>query len=182
MTGFAVCRFDETNGKIESVSSFGEKGRGDQWPDRLRRWQLLSGKVVQHVEGTEHPIFIEGYSFNSKKTRAHSAGELGCYVRLALTQAYAVRICEITPAEVKKFLTGKGNAGKSLMISKATMISGREFDDDNQVDAYAVALIGACALGFMRCANAERLKIAQNIIERCYLTPVGPYRQELVKP
>lgn len=38
-------------------------------------------------------------------------------------------------SEVKKFATGKGNAGKSLMVKAAKDKYGMESDDDNEADA-----------------------------------------------
>jgi Holliday junction resolvasome RuvABC endonuclease subunit len=41
----------------------------------------------------------------------------------------------VTPATLKAYATGKGNADKTAMAIAALKRSGREFGDDNQVDA-----------------------------------------------
>lgn len=45
-----------------------------------------------------------------------------------------------TPSQIKKWLTGKGNADKALMVSKAKEL-GYKVTDDNQADAVALLLL-----------------------------------------
>lgn len=45
----------------------------------------------------------------------------------------------IHTAAVKKFATGKGNAGKQDMVDAAELIIGREVGDDNEADAIHLA-------------------------------------------
>jgi Holliday junction resolvasome RuvABC endonuclease subunit len=82
-------------------------------------------------------------------THAHGAGKTGMVqgvVRLALIEVgtpYAV----VTPATLKKFATGKGNADKHLMRMEAYKRAGIEFTDDNQCDAWWLRAMGMQALG-----------------------------------
>jgi Holliday junction resolvasome RuvABC endonuclease subunit len=71
-------------------------------------------------------------------THAKSAGITGMVhgaVRAALITAGLPYVL-ITPASVKKFATGKGNAGKPDMAVAAFKRAALEFGDDNQVDAW----------------------------------------------
>jgi Holliday junction resolvasome RuvABC endonuclease subunit len=52
--------------------------------------------------------------------------------------------CEISPADAKKVLTGKGNADKPAMMAAAAARLGR-LVDEHAADAYALWLAG-CAL------------------------------------
>jgi Holliday junction resolvasome RuvABC endonuclease subunit len=70
-------------------------------------------------------------------THAKSAGITGMVhgaVRLWLLDAHIPYVL-ITPATLKAYATGKGNADKTAMAIAALKRSGREFADDNQVDA-----------------------------------------------
>jgi len=44
-----------------------------------------------------------------------------------------------TPTTLKKFITGKGNAKKELMLLKVYKKWGKEFDNNNICDAYSLA-------------------------------------------
>lgn len=82
-------------------------------------------------------------------THARAAGITGMVhgaVRLHLIRAdipYAL----VTPATLKKFATGKGNADKTAMAMAAYKRAGVEFDDDNQCDAWWLRQAGLRALG-----------------------------------
>lgn len=70
-------------------------------------------------------------------THAKSAGITGMVhgaVRLRLID-FGTPYVLITPATLKAFATGKGNADKTAMAIAALKRAGREFGDDNQVDA-----------------------------------------------
>jgi Holliday junction resolvasome RuvABC endonuclease subunit len=71
-------------------------------------------------------------------THAHSAGITGMVhgaVRSALLQ-WAVPYVLITPASVKKYACGKGNATKADMRMALYQRAGLDLRDDNQVDAW----------------------------------------------
>lgn len=77
-------------------------------------------------------------------THAKSAGITGMVhgaVRTALITA-GIPYVLITPASVKKFATGRGNAGKPDMAVAAFKRAGLEFGDDNQVDAWWLRAMG----------------------------------------
>lgn len=70
-------------------------------------------------------------------THAKSAGITGMVhgaVRAVLLEA-GIPYVLITPATLKAFATGKGNADKTAMAIAALKRAGREFADDNQCDA-----------------------------------------------
>lgn len=71
-------------------------------------------------------------------THAHAAGITGMVhgaVRSALLR-WGVPYVLITPASVKKFATGKGNATKADMRMALYQRAGLDMRDDNQVDAW----------------------------------------------
>lgn len=75
---------------------------------------------------------------------AKSAGITGMVhgaVRAALI-ARDVPYVLIPPATLKKYATGKGNADKTAMAVAALKRGNREFDDDNQCDAWWLRTMG----------------------------------------
>lgn len=71
-------------------------------------------------------------------THAKSAGVTGMVhgvARLVLLR-FGIPYALITPATLKAYATGKGNADKTAMAIAALKRAGREFADDNQCDAF----------------------------------------------
>lgn len=86
-------------------------------------------------------VVIEGYSFASRNSRAHAAGELGGVIRLALHEA-GVPFVEVPPSTLKKYATGHGNAGKGEVLAAAIRRLGYEGHDDNEADALWLRQMG----------------------------------------
>lgn len=68
-------------------------------------------------------VSIEGYSFASRNSQAHSIGELGGVVKVALLNLEIPCII-IPPTCSAKFATERGNSGKSEVISSISVITG----------------------------------------------------------
>ena len=90
-------------------------------------------------------IVIEGYSFASRSGMAVSIGELGGLVREMLS-TIPKHFIEIPPSQLKKFITGKGNCEKNLMLLKTFKMFNEEFDNNNICDAFGLAKIGECCI------------------------------------
>lgn len=82
-----------------------------------------------------HVVVLEGYSFGSKGQAVVNIGELGGVVRLALYELQ-VPVAEVPPACLKKYATGRGNAGKDDVLQAGVMRSGHTFRDNNACDAW----------------------------------------------
>ena len=60
-------------------------------------------------------VALEGYSFDSRNSRAHALGELGGVVRLSMLELRDASIIEVAPASLKAFVCGRGNVVKSFV-------------------------------------------------------------------
>ena len=78
-------------------------------------------------------VSIEHYSYASRNSQAHSIGELGGVMILALYEA-GVPFVEIPPTCRAKFATGKGNAGKSEVVSAISVRTGIVWDGGDGTD------------------------------------------------
>lgn len=81
-------------------------------------------------------VVIEGYSFGQARgsSNNHALGELGGVVRLTLHEI-GVPYVDVPPASLKKYATGKGNAGKELVLVEAVKRLGYQGSDNNEADA-----------------------------------------------
>lgn len=93
-----------------------------------------------------HLVVIEGFSFGSNNRSAREIGGLGWVVRVALTEA-GIPWCEVPPSTLKKYATGKGNAGKVEMVVAARERLGYGGHDDNEADALWLRAFGLDLLG-----------------------------------
>jgi len=83
-------------------------------------------------------VYFEGPSFASNGQFMLQMGALHYVIRILFFESktdYKI----ITPTELKKFVTGKGNAKKDLMLLKVYKKWGVEFSDNNMSDAYGLA-------------------------------------------
>lgn len=98
--------------------------------------------VEAHLERS-YTVIVEGYSYASKN-QAHQLGELGGVVRWRLW-TLGVEYVDVPPSALKKFATGKGNAGKPDMLAAAIRAGYDGPNDDNCVDAQWLRWMGMYA-------------------------------------
>ena len=91
-------------------------------------------------------VYIEGYSMGRQSNALLHMGELGGALRLSFWR-HNIPYVEVPPSTLKKFATGKGNANKDLVVSAVTHRSGRMFDSNDAVDAYALWCLGMAHTG-----------------------------------
>ena len=118
------------NGKTSIVST---KAKG---PERL---SYINKTILQICLDEEiNCALIEGYSFASRNSQAHSIGELGGCIRMTFWEC-GISYTEIPPTSRAKFATGKGNAGKSEVVSSISAKTGIIFSGaggDDECDAW----------------------------------------------
>lgn len=78
---------------------------------------------------------VEDYAF-SRSTAAFSLGELGGVVKVGLRE-HGIPFVVVGTGQLKKYATGKGNAGKGLVLACAVRAADYDFGgDDNRADAW----------------------------------------------
>jgi len=135
-------------------------------------------KTLDKFFCTGDPIFIEGYAFGARGRGIFNIGELGGIMRLFIAKKYG-GYYEIPPTTMKKFICGKGNANKNVVLERVFRkygIGSEILKDDNQVDAYALAKMGMTYMKFDDQVDNGTLKLAdyeavalQGVGEECTL-------------
>jgi len=98
------------------------------------RLTVIRDRISQDIAGHG----VDAVVIEDLPTHAHGAGITGMVhgtVRTLLMDM-GIPYVVITPATLKKFATGKGNANKAAMILAAYKRGGIEFADDNRCDAW----------------------------------------------
>ena len=114
--------------------------------DRFTRFAHYTREIAELVDayGVDL-VVIEGYSFAGKFNNALQY-ELGACIRMILYEQ-DVPYIEVPPTSLKKFVTGKGNAKKDLMLLNVYKRWEYDTEDDNEADAYGLAQFGRAITG-----------------------------------
>lgn len=117
------------------------------------RLSIISSKIIDFcIENKIAVVMIEGYSFASRNSQAHSIGELGGCVRMRLWENQ-IRHIDVPPTSRAKFATGKGNASKMEVVSAISSKTGRMFvgaGADDECDAWILEEMGLCYMGLSK--------------------------------
>lgn len=109
----------------------------------IERIQKIAYEVTESILSFKPDlIVIEGLSYGSKNTtslcqlaKLNFSIEIYCH---QMGHPYLI----IAPTHLKKFVTGKGNAKKEVMLMKVLKRYGLEFDNNNLCDAFCLAKFG----------------------------------------
>jgi crossover junction endodeoxyribonuclease RuvC len=88
----------------------------------------------------ESIYYIEGLSYMSVSATMAQLAALHYAIRIYLREIH-IPFKIIPPTSLKKFVTGKGNSKKSLMIKNVYKKFGYDTEDDNLADAYGLAMM-----------------------------------------
>lgn len=87
-------------------------------------------------------IYLEGISFGSTGRSFSEICGVHYYIRCSISKIYGLDnniLTLIQPTTLKKFVTGKGQCKKELMLLYVYKNYGVEFNDNNLADAYSLA-------------------------------------------
>lgn len=130
-TGLVI--LDES-GQVVKAEEITTKEKND--PQRMI---ILTEKIMSNLKDDD-VIAIEGFSYGSRGRGVSFQFGYGYAVRIALFTANKPFLI-VTPSQVKKYATGKGNSSKDNMILPMFKKWGFEHDSDNVRDAYVLAKI-----------------------------------------
>lgn len=85
-------------------------------------------------------VVVEGYAMGAKG-QVFQIGEWGGIARLTIYRM-GIDVFVISPMTLKKFVSGKGNSEKQMMLLATYKRWGREFSNNNLCDAFGLALMG----------------------------------------
>jgi len=102
---------------------------------------LLDKYQIRHNDGYKHEalVYIEGLSFMAKGNAILQLAGLHFFLRINLYKRFDLKYEIIAPTSLKKFVTGKGNSKKELMLLEVYKRWGIEFKNNNLADAYGLS-------------------------------------------
>lgn len=114
--------------------------------DRLLKIKETIFKLIANEAGHVDLILIEGLAFMARNTTALVQLSGLNYLIREMARENNVPFVIIAPTTLKKFVTGKGNCQKDLMLLETYKRYNEEFLDNNLCDAFGLAKIGQCLL------------------------------------
>lgn len=144
LTSTGVCAI--TDGEAECITIRSKKEeRWFEFPDRVAQ---IAADLEQWVR-SDALLVLESPAFAAKSSSLDRMfGGWWLFVdELRTTHLFEVPLL-VTPSQVKKFATGRGNASKDeVLLAVARRYPDVEVADNNQTDALVLAAIGAAAMG-----------------------------------
>lgn len=127
-------------------------------------------QLVHVLDEVPDVVVFEGPGFNSAV--AHSLGHVHGVVKLHVWQRLrTTAMWDLPPANLKQFVTDKGNSDKNVVMKQVFRRWGFDSDDDNLNDAYACALVGACKV--TGTGTAFQLKVVTKAEAELYARPTA---------
>jgi len=102
-------------------------------------------KAIADIISNSDLIVLENYAF-ARANQAHQIGELGGVLRM-LFHENNIPYIVVSPGQVKKFATDKGNATKEKIAVACYKHWGAEFSTNDEADAYVLMRIGMALKG-----------------------------------
>ena len=100
--------------------------------------EKLVDEIVNLHSSDDIKVAMEGPSYSSKGSSVLQMGALNFFIRYWF-RIRGVNYSVKTPGELKKFITGKGNTKKDLILLNVFKKWGVEFECDDLADAYGLA-------------------------------------------
>ena len=155
-----------------SVTRHQSKPRGKRPAERLKRYEeLLSGIASILDDSQPKLIVIEGYSYGSQQSGFTQAmiTEFGGLLRWHLCE-FTSRIAEVPPSTLKKFVTGKGNCGKELMLKEVFRRWQYDTNNNDEADAYGLFRMGLVMSGQAEPETVPQAEAVAKVMESHSLT------------
>ena len=97
------------------------------------------GKVNRMEKKGRCIVGLESPALSSRGQRLAQMAGLNYCLQLCFLRGIKTDLIMVTPSELKKFICGKGNVKKNLMLLHSYKKYGIEFNNDDECDAYCIA-------------------------------------------
>ncbi len=175
LTSFGVSKVEMSRGGMSFTYRTDVLKTSTKGVTRLKWFYLKMQELVRDF--APDIIVLEGYAYGvARGNSAISMGELGGIIRFALSEVDAAPVI-VPPAKLKKFVTGKGNAGKDIVLLELYKRFEVDVPTSDEGDATGLALMAAVGLYDLNVvlpkANLDALKDVEWPASREDDTPAG---------
>ncbi|QXT62730.1 hypothetical protein [Tessaracoccus palaemonis] len=146
LTATGVAIIDDGQVNVATIRSAGRKG------DSLLQRSDRLGWLAREIGGRAHSadlVVVEQPAYAAVTGHHHDRSGLWWLVIDYLSYDNSIPVAEVAPGTLKKFVSGRGNAGKDEMLLAAAHRFARlaTLSTNDEADALGLALMGAEQLG-----------------------------------
>jgi crossover junction endodeoxyribonuclease RuvC len=127
-----IVQLDEDANIITSAVTTTNKKNSDE--ERL----IYIRETIRNMISKDDIVYLEGLSYSSQGQAKAQMGAVHYLTRIFLFEN-GIKYKIVTPSELKKFITGKGQCKKDLILLNVFKKWGVEFDNSDLADAYGLA-------------------------------------------
>jgi Holliday junction resolvasome RuvABC endonuclease subunit len=147
----------------------------------VERLIWIRDQIIEKLAVLNGPaVCLEGYSFGSRNSQAHAAGELGGVVRCALWEN-GFPFVEIPPTCRAKFATGRGNASKSEVVSAISARTGIVWDGKGADDRCDAWILQECGLTYFDAGRCDWPEINKSALKKIDWSPFDDWKTTIKK-
>lgn len=132
--------------------------------NRIRRFADHAKNIVDAMPVCAELVLLEGYSYASKGSSVITLGEFGGMLRNQLALCGTLGLTkEVSPSTLKQFVLGKGIGDKDQIGANITHRYGVLLNNNDENDAFGLAKLAACVVGWDKPANEGQRKAVATI-------------------
>lgn len=169
LTSTGVCKIVDGEATCMTIKTKPEQ----LWWEFPARVQGIADEIASWVDGSgEVFLVIESPAFSAVSSSLHRmfGGWWLLLNHLIGVWGFDVPV-RVTPAQVKKYATGKGNAGKdAVLLAVARRYPDVVFQGNDEADAFVLAVIGAGVYG---CPFGVLTKYQQEVVDAVRVKEFG---------
>jgi Holliday junction resolvasome RuvABC endonuclease subunit len=163
LTRTAVCCLYE-DGTHEMVTLKSPPPHEKSLTSRIWRFAKHAQNIGEVIRAGAELILLEGYSYGSKGSSVITLGEFGGVLRNQLSLQGSLSLTrEVSPSTLKQFVLGKGVGDKDQISAHLTHHYGVLLNNNDEYDAYGLAKLAACVVGWDDPANGGQRKAVATI-------------------
>jgi Holliday junction resolvasome RuvABC endonuclease subunit len=151
-TGYAKIDTQIVGGTTHELKTF--KTKPADFPNDIERLLFIAKELNDRILQDVKLVCMEDYYVPQSAAQMGSAimlVQLGTIVRLRLYERH-IPVMIVSPSTLKKWVSGKGNIKKDMMLREVFKRFGYDCKDDNQADAAGLAHI-AMHIGLLTSGN-----------------------------
>lgn len=146
-TGYA---FVQDDGKVLASGIIKSSPNGDKPVDEARRIVKIANTIMEKIDeilpdNGPDLVVIEGLAFMAQGTSLVQLAGLNYLTRILLEE-FKWPFLIVAPTTLKKFITGSGKGEKDMVMMSVYKNYGFEAGDNNEADAYSLAVCGLALL------------------------------------
>ncbi len=162
LTGTGVAAIED--GKLLSSSLIRSKPSGPRPKDETKRILGIVEEITKKIDEFEPElVVIEGLAFMARNSTALVQLAGLNYLIRSLLYSRDIKFLIVAPSTLKKFITGKGNSQKDVMMLETYKQYGISLLDDNLVDAHGLAQVGSAVLDQKGKINKSQMEVVHLI-------------------